>query len=570
MNDDMQAISNAPVSYLQQLQLTQEPFAQDSNSNQDKFFLLDTERAQRLNMLYHMSQNSELLLVVTGIEGSGKTSLLNHFIEMRTENWRQCVINANTMTNPDQLLIEIAEGFGLPQDTVTFGSGLEMLQKRLTEMKLSELMPILIVDDAHELPTASLTILLKLSELSDDNERLLRIVLFAEPNIMEMFDAPELKEVRHRITHTLTVPSLTEQQSIDYIQYRLSVAGLQGNNPFSQGQMKRIHRQANGVPGLINKFAQEILLGTTIKQHGNNDLSLAIRLRSLMSIVLILGIAGFVTWYLSRDVISSLGKEQNAKLETRELPLLPPSAKVTQQDKEFDNEPMLDKPTVKAAAENNIDKKIAPTKKSITIEEPLVKKIELAEKTTTTKELPSKEITKQSTAKSKTELATETITTENTTNNKIAPIVTPLTKPVVIAKKPAVNVKPTTKSVVTKKPGTVEKLAATAKPGPKPVVPKKPAPVKKDWLARQNKNYFTLQLMGSGQRSSLTLVQKAHKIGSQSAIIRTDLKGKDWYILVYKAYPTKQQARNAANILPKALRLTQPWPRRLGDIKPLK
>ncbi|MCK4744329.1 MAG: AAA family ATPase [Sulfuriflexus sp.] len=559
MSDDMHAISGTPVSYLQQLQLTKEPFAQDSNSNQDEFFLLDTERAQRINMLYHMSQNSELLLVVTGIEGSGKTSLLNRFIEMRTENWRQCVVNANTMTNPDQLLIEIAEGFGLPQDTVTFGSGLEMLQKRLTDMKLSELMPILIIDDAHELPTASLTILLKLSELSDNNERLLRIVLFAEPIIMEMFDAPELKEVRHRITHTLTMPSLTEQQSIDYIQYRLSVAGLQGDNPFSQGQMKRIHRQANGVPGLINKFAQEILLGTTVKQHSSSDgLSLATRLRSLMSIFLILGIAGLVTWYLSSDVINSLGKKQTTKLETRELPLLPPSLKVPRQDGDA---------IVTAAAKNNTDKIIASTKKPIAIEKPLIKEVELVKKETTVEKTPVKEIAKQA------------IAAEKTTDKKIVAEIKPIAKPVV-SKKTETKPTTTTKTVITKKPAAITKPTSkpvvATKPATKSVVTKKPAattkptPIKKDWLTQQNKNHFTLQIMGSGKRSSLALVQKAHKIGSQSAIIRTDLKGKDWFILIYKAYPTKQQARNAANILPSALRLTKPWPRRLGDIKSLK
>ena len=557
MSDDMYAVSGTPVGYLQQLQLTQEPFTQDSNSTQDEFFLLDSERAQRLNMLYHMSQNSELLLVATGIEGSGKTSLLHRFIEMRTENWRQCVVNANTMTNPDQLLIEIAEGFGLPQDTVTFGSGLEMLQKRLTEMKLSELMPILIIDDAHELPTASLTILLKLSELSDNNERLLRIVLFAEPNIMEMFDAPELKEVRHRITHTLTMPSLTERQSIDYIQHRLSVAGLHGDSPFSQGQMKRIHRQANGVPGLINKFAQEILLGTTIKQHSNSDnLSLTTRLRSLISIFLILGVAGLFTWYLSRDVINSLGQKQTAKLETRDLPLLPPSTKVSQQDEELGNNTTLDKPIITSAAANNVDKAIAPTKKPITSTESLTKEVELVTESTA----PVKEIATQSTAEAKTELTKKPITEKKITDKKLVTEVKPLAKPVVVAKKPTTAAKP----VITKKPIAIEK------PAPKPVVSKKPTPVKKDWLAQQNKNHFTLQIMGSRQRSSLALVQKAHKIAPQSAIIRTDLKGKDWYILIYKSYPTKQQARNAANNLPRALRLTQPWPRRLGDIKSLK
>jgi len=562
MSDDMYAVSGTPVGYLQQLQLSQEPFTQDSNSTQAEFFLLDTERAQRLNMLYHMSQNSELLLVVTGIEGSGKTSLLHRFIEMRTENWRQCVVKANTMTNPDQLLIEIGEGFGIPQDTVTFGGGLEMLQKRLTEMKLSELMPILIIDDAHELPTASLTILLKLSELSDNDERLLRIVLFAEPNIMEMFDAPALKEVRHRITHTLTMPSLTEQQSIDYIQYRLSVAGLQGDSPFSQVQMKRIHRQANGVPGLINKFAQEMLLGTTIKQLNKSAHSnLTTRLRSLISVFLILGIAGLITWYISRDVIHSLGQKQTAKLETRELPLLPPSAKVSPQDEELNNNTTLDEPVLTAAAANNIDKPIPPTKKAITTEEPLTKEeVDLVKNITVGDKTPIKEIAKQSLVEENTELVKKPITAEKTTDKNSIPEIKPIAETVVVAKKPTAAAKP----AVNIKPITSEK------PASKPVPTKKPTPINKDWLTQQNKNHFTLQIMGSRQRSSLALVQKAHKIGSQSAIIRTDLKGKDWYILVYKSYPTKQQARNAANNLPRALRLTEPWPRRLGDIKSLK
>jgi len=557
MNDDMHTVSDIPVSYLQQLQLTQEPFAQDSNSNQADFFLLDTERAQRLNMLYHMSQNSELLLVVTGIEGSGKTSLLHRFIEMRTENWRQCIVSANTMTNPDQLLIEIAEGFGLPQDTVNFGSGLEMLQKRLAEMKLSELIPILIIDDAHELPTASLTILLKLSELSDDNERLLRIVLFGEPNIMEMFEVPELQEVRHRITHTLTMPKLTEQQSIDYIQHRLSVAGLQGENPFSQGQMKRIHRQANGVPGLINKFAQEFLLGTTVTHHQNDGFSLATRLRSLASVFIILSVAGLVTWYLSRDVISSLGETQppkTAKFETRDLPLLPPRSDISKKAEKPTVKSESTKPVVSAAAASNTDKIVAPISKPVTAalspEKPNEKthaaispttKPELAENSVAA-EKPSVATTPKPTAK----LNSQTKTT---------------TKKEAVAKKPATE-KTVTKPVAPKKHVTEKPTTKTVKPVT--------SPVKKDWLARQNKNHFTLQLMGSSTRDSLSLVQRAHKIGSQSAIIRTNLKGKDWYILIYKSYPSKQQARNAANILPKALRLTKPWPKRIGDIKPVK
>jgi len=551
MNDDIQTLSTAPVGYLQQFQLTREPFAQDANSAQDEFFLLDSDRAQRLNMLYHMCQNSELLLVVTGVEGSGKTSLLHKFIDMRTESWRQCIVNANTMTNPDQLLIEIAEGFGLPQDSVNFGSGLDMLQKRLTEMKLSELMPILIIDDAHELPTASLTILLKLSELSEGGERLLRIVLFGEPSITEMFKAPELQEVRHRITHTLTMPSLTEQQSIDYIQYRLSVAGLQGDGPFSQGQMKRIHRQANGIPGQINHFAQEALLATSASKTGHDAISLSMRLRSGVTILIMLGIAGTITWYLSQDVISTLGDNQEdsqAKLETRDLPLIPPSTRFPDKDTPL-NSNTPEQPIVTAASKNGSD--TTPTTDinpfAIKSPKPETKPKLVAKKEPEAKLAPA--IKPAPVAKPVPEIKPETVIQKK-----------PEAKPV-----PAVKPAPVTKPVPEIKPAPVAKKEPKIKPVPvaKPVV-------KKDWLEQQNPTYFTLQLMGSRQRTSLATVQNAYKIASQSAIIKTNLNGKPWYILVYNSYKTKQQARDGAKKLPKPLQLTQPWPRLIGELKTLK
>ncbi len=533
MSDTQSSTSYASVSYLQQYQLNREPFAIDPESNQDDFFLLDAERAQRLNMLYHMCQNSELLLVVSGVQGSGKTSLLNKFLEMRSDSWRHCVINATATTNPDQLLIEIGEGFGLPQDSVNFGSGFEMLQKRLTEMKRSELMPILIIDDAHQLPTASLTILLKLSELADDDERLLRIVLFGEPTLNEMFNAPELKEVKHRITHTLTMPSLDEKQTIEYIQYRLSIAGLQGDNPFSSSQMKQIHRQANGIPGLINQHAQDILLRSITKNDPVPDF--AIRFRSGITVIVILAIAAGITWFLSRDVIESLGKSQSdrtAKLETRELPLLPPSKDVaesiTEKTPDFD------------AISGGVH---SPDEKSSTNEATIIPddvELKPTKTVTTTAIIESEKVSSQPTEIKP--AITQEKEPEQPKQVKPTPPPVPKTEPVVVTEKPI-----TTDSAVK---SAIE-------------------PEKKDWLSQQKANHFTLQLMGSRKRSSLVLVQRAHKITTESAIIRTQLKGADWFILIYKNFPSKQQARDAVKRLPKALQLTKPWPRPFKGLKNL-
>jgi DamX protein len=320
------------ASYLSRLGLHTEPF---SNEIQDEFFLPDTRRAQRLNMLYHLAKNSELLLVVTGVKGSGKTCLLQRFIDMGDDTWRSCIIDANAMMNPEQLLIHIAEGFGLPQDSVNFGSGIEMLKKRLLEMKRSELVSILAIDDAHELPAASLTMLMKLSELSDENEGLLRIVLFSEPQLLEILNASALKDVRHRVTHTLEIPALNEQETINYVRHRLAVAGLEDTSAFSKNQLKKIYRLSGGIPGKINLYAHELLLGSQPQAPVKSSPGGSDRLRPAILMLIILAIGIGVLWFFTSETrhmpSRQLAKPGDAKHDadstveqtSRQLPLMP-------------------------------------------------------------------------------------------------------------------------------------------------------------------------------------------------------------------------------------------------------
>ena len=95
--------------HLERFGLQREPF---SSSADEGFFLLDSDRAQRLNMLYHLAQNSEALLLLTGIEGSGKTSLLQKFLAMGSDTWRYCLIRPD-LFRPDllnQLHISLQSG----------------------------------------------------------------------------------------------------------------------------------------------------------------------------------------------------------------------------------------------------------------------------------------------------------------------------------------------------------------------------------------------------------------------------------------------------------------------------
>ncbi|MDT8403156.1 AAA family ATPase [Sulfuriflexus sp.] len=516
---------NAFTPYLSKLGLHTEPF---SNDVQDEFFLPDPPRIQRLNMLYHLAQNSDLLLIVTGERGSGKTSLLQHFIDMGDETWRSCVIDANAMLNPEQLLIQIAEGFGLPQDSVNFGSGLEMLKKRLVEMKRSELISLLIIDDAHELPAASLTMLMKLSELSDANEGLLRIVLFSEPRLIELLNATAFKDVRYRVTHTLEMPALNEQDTIHYIQHRLAIAGLKDDSAFSKAQLKKIYRLSGGVPGKINLHAHEMLLGKQARTAVTATAGNSRRLRSAMMILVILVITAGITWFFSRDALMNLSSHlassdgpqadsvTRAEQTTRSLPLLPAK-------------PL--RSTVKEPRDNS--KVAADTSPVDSTTNPV-----------------------NAYALPKPDIQTRPVTEIDAPRPPVPQPATPTPAPAA----------PTGKDEPAKR-------AAAPVPAKTDTPASKPAPVAdkpevRDWLSRQNPRHFTLQLMGSHERRSINLVMSSHRLSpEQAAILHTQLNNKDWYILVYGSYSTRDQARAAISSLPKGLQLTKPWPRLIGDIQ---
>ena len=547
MNEANNNPGNALAPYLGKLGLHTEPFS----SNSDEFFLLDPQRAQHLNMLYHLAQNSELMLVVTGVEGSGKTSLLQHFIDMGDETWRSCVVDANSMMNPEQLLIHIAEGFGLPQDSVNFGNGLEMLNKRLVEMKRSELVSILVIDDAHELPAASLTMLMKLSELSDENEGLLRFVLFSEPQIVEILNASALKDVRYRVTHTLEMPLLGEQETKNYIQHRLSVAGLDGQSPFTNGQLKKIYRASEGIPGKINQLAHKALLGkhprtpTAATSPSNTN-----KLRSGITVLVILAITIGITWFFTRDAFNKLSDHLN----TTDLPV----------DKTVTGEPtttrqlplMPAKPITAPAKSDSQVASVAPKNPEPTNDVATKKKVinVYALRQPDIKTKPITNIDKPKEPALKTEIADATPLPEK--------IIKPAVETKAVVTEKPVTVKPAT-SEQTKTEPEKKKLIA-----PKPVIAK---PVAPSWISQQNPKHFTLQVMGSHEQNSIITVMHAHKLNPKKAsVLHTRLNGKDWYILVYGSYNSRDKARAAVPTLPKGLRITKPWPRQIGDIKLVK
>jgi DamX protein len=261
-----QSLDQLEPGYLAQYALHKAPFAQEID---DKFLFIDADRSQRLNMLHHLTQYSDLLLIVTGEEGIGKTSLLHRFEAMADDDWQICNINANALMDSDQLIRNVISGFGFDTQYASSNNIKHLFIEDLSELKHSGIIPILVIDDAHELPIDTLESIFQLADTELNDQRLLRVILFSDPSIDVTLKSSKISHLRERVTHTMEIMPFNEEQTEQYIYHRLTVAGLKGDNPIDQKILRRIYRGSDGSPDQINKLTH-IALQDGI-DDANND-----------------------------------------------------------------------------------------------------------------------------------------------------------------------------------------------------------------------------------------------------------------------------------------------------------
>ena len=150
--------------YRSVLGLKRHPFAPEPDA---KFYYPFDSFEQRLQLLNHLVQGTDLLVLVIGESGSGKTTLLHRYLVKSNEKWKADRINPYSAGESDQASEEDQlAGFPvfIQQDTKD---------------------PIVIVDDAHKLPERDLRFLLHEALVPESKNKIKRMVLFGEPASVE-------------------------------------------------------------------------------------------------------------------------------------------------------------------------------------------------------------------------------------------------------------------------------------------------------------------------------------------------------------------------------------------------
>jgi general secretion pathway protein A len=226
-----------------------------------KFLYLSPGHREMLAALVYGIRYRRGFITIVGEVGTGKTTLLNTVLGQLDEKAKVAYI-FNTDATFEQMLTMALLDLGLARSDETV-SKVEAIQ-RLNDFAIRQLASggnvILIVDEAQNLDGGSMENLRLLSNLETPKQKLIQIILSGQPELDIKLSRPELRQLAQRISLRRYIKPLSEKETYEYIQHRLSVANYTGPSLFSRRARRIIWEYSEGVPRKINILCDNALL----------------------------------------------------------------------------------------------------------------------------------------------------------------------------------------------------------------------------------------------------------------------------------------------------------------------
>ena len=223
------------------------------------YLYLSRSHEEALAHLQYAVTDGEGFVEITGDVGTGKTLLCRTFLENLGPNVESAYIFNPRMDALD-LLKAINDEFGVPSGHDSKKALVDALNGFLMEKKAQGRRVILLIDEAQNLSKDVLEQIRLLSNLETTKDKLLQIILVGQPELGDILDSYELRQLGQRISLSCRLKALNFEETRQYIAHRIAVAAQKPADIFSSAAVRRIYRFSRGVPRLINIACDRALL----------------------------------------------------------------------------------------------------------------------------------------------------------------------------------------------------------------------------------------------------------------------------------------------------------------------
>ena len=239
--------------------LTEKPFAITPDP---RYLFMSARHAEALAHLLYGITEAGGFIQLTGEVGTGKTTVVRSLLE-RMPGHADVAVILNPQLSPLQFVVTICEELGLflrDEDTTSLKDLIDTLNRRLLDAHAKGRRVVVIVDEAQNLTPDTLEQVRLLTNLETASHKLLQIILIGQPELREVLDRVELRQLAQRITGRYHLDPLSKTETASYVNHRLRVAGANGEI-FTGPALREVHRLSGGIPRIINVICDRALLG---------------------------------------------------------------------------------------------------------------------------------------------------------------------------------------------------------------------------------------------------------------------------------------------------------------------
>jgi len=231
--------------YLSFFGLSEKPFAITPDP---RYLYLSERHAEALAHLLYGINESGGFIQLTGEVGTGKTTVVRTLLS-RVPHHADVAVILNPRVTPVEFLLTICEELGLPieaKDRDSVKQMVDALNRRLLSAHAEGRRIIVIVDEAQNLSAETLEQVRLLTNLETPTQKLLQIILIGQPELRDLLDRDDLRQLAQRITGRYHLKPLSREETQGYVRHRLRVAGATGEI-FTPGALRELYRSPKKV-----------------------------------------------------------------------------------------------------------------------------------------------------------------------------------------------------------------------------------------------------------------------------------------------------------------------------------
>ncbi len=218
------------------------------------------KRGDILGALVYAVHRGEGIIKVVGEVGSGKT-MLCRMLQLKLPQSVEIIYIANPSVPAQDILFVIAHELGLSVNKdASKHEVMRLLQDYLLQRHMEDKQVVLFIEEAQGMPLDTLEEIRLLSNLETDQNKLLQIILFGQPELDDNLSKQSIRQLRERITHSFNLSPLTPQEIYKYLNFRMREVGYTGPELVGIKLAHKIELFSGGLLRRINIIADKILL----------------------------------------------------------------------------------------------------------------------------------------------------------------------------------------------------------------------------------------------------------------------------------------------------------------------